>query len=164
MRVWLLAAATVTVASTTWAPVTTSAPAPLEYELSWTAFARQSSWRDHDVPPVAAGERSGRAIARLVRVSPGVLRLEWQGPDGGGRSLIGPAGPTNVEFPSPLPIAGPPAMPHLSGGTFEYSGHPERPDAFTMSYVEGFICRSTPAVCDGVAMWERRFEGRGRRR
>jgi hypothetical protein len=55
-------------------------------------------------------------------------------------------------------------LPHLSGGTFEFSGDPERPESFTVSFVEGFICRSTPAVCDGVAMWERRFEGRGRRR
>jgi hypothetical protein len=164
MRVWLPAAATVILALATSARFTGSTPAPLEYELTWTAFARQSSWRDHDIQPVAAGERSGRASARLVRVSPGVLRLEWHGPEGGGQGLIGPAGPTNVQFPSPLPITGPPAMPHLSGGTFEYSGDPERPDAFTISYVEGFICRSTPAVCDGVAMWERRFEARGRRR
>jgi hypothetical protein len=154
MRLWLLAAALT---------FATSAAAP-EYEMTWTAFARQSGWRDQDTQPVAAGEQSGRAIARLIRVSPGVLRLEWQGPEGGGRGMIGPAGPTDFQFPSPLPIAGPPAIPHLSGGSFEYSGDPERPDTFTVSYVEGFICRSTPAVCDGVAMWERRFEGRGRRR
>jgi hypothetical protein len=157
MRVLLLVAAlTVTVA--------TSAAAPLEYELTWMAFARQSGWRDSETQPVAAGERSGRAVARLVAVSPTVLRLEWQGPDGAGRGLIGPAGPTDFQFPSPLPIVGPPAMPHLSGGSFEYSGNPQQPDSFTVSYVEGFICRSTPAVCDGVAMWERRFEGRARRR
>ena len=35
---------------------------------------------------------------------------------------------------------------------------------FTVTYVEGFICRSTPAVCEGVAMWERRFEATARRR
>ena len=147
MRVLLLVAAlTVTVA--------TSAAAPLEYELTWMAFARQSGWRDSETQPVAAGERSGRAVARLVAVSPTVLRLECPRP----------AGPTDFQFPSPLPIVGPPAMPHLSGGSFEYSGNPQQPDSFTVSYVEGFICRSTPAVCDGVAMWERRFEGRARRR
>ena len=157
MRVVLLVASlTVTVA--------TSAAAPPEYELTWMSFARQSGWRDSETTPVAAGERSGHAVARLVAVSPTVLRLEWQGPDGAGRGLIGPAGPTDFQFPSPLPIAGPPAMPHLSGGSFEYSGNPQQPDSFTVSYVEGFICRSTPAVCDGVAMWERRFEGRARRR
>jgi hypothetical protein len=157
MRVWLVAAGLTLVLGN-------PAAAPPEYEMTWTAFGRQSGYRDHDAQPVAAGERSGRAVARLRRVSPGVLRLEWQGPEGGGRGLIGPAGPTAFEFPSPLPVAGPPAMPHLSGGSFEYSGDPERPDTFTVAYVEGFICRSTPAVCGGVAMWERRFEGRGRRR
>jgi hypothetical protein len=144
--------------------VATAVAAPAEYELTWTAFARQTVWRDEETQPVAAGERSGQAVARLVRVSPGVLRLEWRSPDGDGRGLIGPAGPTSFTFPSPLPIAGPPALPHLSGGAFEFSGDPERPDTFTVSFVEGFICRSTPAVCAGVAMWERRFEGRGRRR
>jgi hypothetical protein len=146
------------------ASVAASAAAPPEYEMTWMAFARQSGYRDSETTPVAAGEQSGRATARLVSVSPSVMRLEWQGPDGAGRGLIGPAGPTDFKFPSPLPIAGPPAMPHLSGGSFEYSGALQHPDSFTVSYVEGFICRSTPAVCDGVAMWERRFEGRARRR
>ena len=54
-------------------------------------------------------------------------------------------------------------MPHLSGGAFDFKGDPERPDAFTVSYVEGFICRATPPVCSGVAMWERRFDGRATR-
>jgi hypothetical protein len=157
MRVWLVAAALMLT-------LANAGAAPPEYELTWTVFARQSGWREHAARPVEAGERSGRAVARLVRVSPSVLRLEWQGPDGAGRGLIGPAGPTDFKFPSPLPIAGPPAMPHLSGGDFEFSGDPGQPDSFRVSYVEGFICRSTPAVCDGVAMWERRFEGRGRRR
>jgi hypothetical protein len=156
MGVWLLAA-TLTAAAA-------AVAAPAEYELTWTSFARQAAWRDQEAQPVEAGERTGQALARLVRVSPGILRLEWRSPDGNGRGLIGPAGPTDFHFPSPLPIAGPPALPHLSGGAFEFSGDPERPDTFTVSYVEGFICRSTPAVCAGVAMWERRFEGRGRRR
>jgi hypothetical protein len=157
MWVWLLAVA-LALAPAAFAQDT------LEYDLSWTVFARQAGWQDQDARPVAAGERSGTGVARLVRVGPGVLRLEWQGPDGAGRGLIGPAGPTDFQFPSPLPIAGPPALPHLSGGTFEFSGDPERPETFRVSYVEGFICRSTPAVCDGIAMWERRFEASARRR
>jgi hypothetical protein len=156
MRVWL-AAAVLTLSFA-------SPGAPVEYDLTWTAFARQASWQDDDARPVAAGERSGVGVARLERVGPRVLRLEWQGPDGGGRGLIGPAGPVDFQFPSPLVISGPPPLPHLSGGAFEFSGDPERPDTFTVSYVEGFICRSTPTVCDGVAMWERRFEATARRR
>jgi hypothetical protein len=157
MRVWLVATA---LSLGLAAPAT----APPEYDLTWTAFARETGWRDHDPGPVVAGERSGRGVARLVRVGPRVLRLEWQGPGGNGRGLIGPAGPTDFQFPSPLPIAGPPALPHLAGGAFEFSGNPEQPETFTVSYVEGFICRSTPVVCDGVAMWERRFEASARRR
>jgi hypothetical protein len=156
MPIWLLAAALTLLAKPT--------VAPPEYDMAWTAFARAATWQDHEAQPVAAGERTGQAVATLVQVGPSVLRLQWQGPDGSGHGLIGPAGPTSFVFPSPLPIAGPPPIPHLSGGTFEFDGARERPEAFKVSYVEGFICRSTPAVCDGVAMWERRFEGRGRRR
>lgn len=156
MWVWLLAAALTLLAKT--------AVGPPQYDMTWTAFARAATWQDHEARPVAAGERTGQAVATLVRVSPSVLRLEWRGPDGSGHGLIGPAGPTSFTFPSPLSITGPPPMPHLSGGTFEFDGDRERPRSFTVSYVEGFICRSTPAVCHGVAMWERRFEGRGRQR
>jgi hypothetical protein len=156
MRVWFLAAALTLLAK--------PAAGPPEYDLTWTAFARQAAWEEREARPVAAGERSGHAVARLRRVGPDVLRLEWKGPDGDGRGLIGPGGLIRFTFPSPLPIAGPPAMPHLSGGVFEFDGDPERPATFRISYVEGFICRSTPTVCDGVAMWERRFEGRGWRR
>lgn len=140
------------------------AAAQSEYDLTWTAFAREARWLDDESRPVTTGERSGHAVARLVRVGSSILRLEWQGPDGSGRGFIGPAGPTDFQFPSPLPISGPPPLPHLSGGAFEFRGDPDRPETFTVSYVEGFICRSTPVVCDGVAMWERRFEASARRR
>lgn len=157
MRVWLTAAV---LSLGLAAPVR----APVDYDLAWTASARQAGWRDEEARPVAAGERSGKGVAHLVRVGPTVFRLEWQGPDGSGGGLIGPAGPVDFHFPSPLPIAGPPALPHLSGGAFDFQGDPEQPETFTVTYVEGFICRSTPAVCEGVAMWERRFEATARRR
>jgi hypothetical protein len=145
------------------AATATEAAAP-EYDLAWTTFAREARWKGGETQPVAAGERSGRAVARLTRVRAGVLRLEWRGPEGRGFGLIGPAGPTSFTFPSPLPIDGPPPLPHLSGGSFDFSGDPERPETFSVSYVEGFICRATPAMCSGVAMWERRFDGRATRR
>ena len=157
MRVWLTAAV---LSLGLAAPVR----APVDYDLAWTASARQAGWRDEEARPVAAGERSGKGVAHLVRVGATVFRLEWQGPDGSGGGLIGPAGPVDFHFPSPLPIAGPPALPHLSGGAFDFQGDPEQPETFTVTYVEGFICRSTPAVCEGVAMWERRFEATARRR
>src|SRR5438309_1595839 len=156
-RVWLVAVALTLGAAT-------PEPPGSDYDLVWTAFAREVRWQTGESQPVAAGERSGRARARLIRTRPGVLRLEWRGEGGDGSGLIGPAGPTSFTFPSPLVIAGPPPLPHLSGGAFEFSGEPERPETFTVSYVEGFICRETPAGCSGVAMWERRFDGRATRR
>jgi hypothetical protein len=156
MRAWLLAAGLLVSANPA-APVS-------EYDLTWTAFARQAAWQEREARPVVAGERSGQAVARFRRVAPNVFRLEWTGPDGSGRGLIGPGGPTSFTFPSPLPIAGPPPLRHLSGGAFEFDGDPERPETFRVSYVEGFICRSPATGCDGIAMWERRFEGHGRRR
>jgi hypothetical protein len=157
MRGWL-------VATVLWLGLAGTARVPAEYDLTWTAFARQAGWEDQDTRPVAAGERSGTGVARLIRVDRTTMRLEWRGADGSGRGLIGPTGPISFQFPSPLPISGPPALPHLSGGAFEFTGDPESPEAFTISYVEGFICRSTPTVCAGVAMWERRFEATARRR
>src|SRR5215475_7755560 len=155
LLVWLLAVAL--------AGAPPASPAS-DYDLVWTVFAREVRWQQGESQPAAAGERSGHARARLSRVRPGVLRLEWRGEDGDGSGLIGPAGPTSFTFPSPLVIAGPPALPHLSAGSFDFSGERERPDSFTVSYVEGFICRATPPVCAGVAMWERRFEARATRR
>ena len=155
LLVWLVAVAL--------AGAAPAAPAS-DYDFVWTVFAREVRWEHGDQQLVAAGERSGHARARLSRVRPGVLRLEWRGEGGDGSGLIGPAGPTSFTFPSPLVIAGPPALPHLSGGAFDWSGERERPDSFTVSYVEGFICRAAPAVCAGVAMWERRFEARATRR
>jgi hypothetical protein len=157
MLSWLLAATVVLVTAAPEAPAS-------EYEMVWTVFAREARWFGGESQPVAAGERSGRARARLTRMRPGVLRLDWRGDGGDGHGLIGPAGPTSFSFPSPLVITGPPPLPHLSGGVFEFSGDPERPETFTVSYVEGFICRTAPAVCSGVTMWERRFEGRATRR
>ena len=152
--VWLIAVA-----------LSAGATAPVsDYDLTWTAFAREVRWQQGESQPVAAGERSGQARARLTRVRPGVLRLEWRGEGGDGSGLIGPAGPTSFSFPSPLVLTGPPALPHLSGGAFDFSGDPERPETFTVSYVEGFICRATPPVCAGVAVWARRIEARATRR
>jgi hypothetical protein len=157
MRVWLFAAALALAA-------TAAEASRVEYDLTWTAFAREARWKDGQPQPVAAGERSGRGVAWLTPAGPGILRLEWRGEGGDGSGLIGPAGPTSFTFPSPIVIAGPPPLPHLSGGDFDFSGDPAQPQTFTVSYVEGFICRASPKICAGVAMWERRFDGRATRR
>src|SRR5205085_2348760 len=77
MRVWLVAATLVLTA-------TAAEAAALEYDLIWTTFARETRWAGDEKRPVAAGERSGRALARLTRIRPGVLRLEWRGDAAGG--------------------------------------------------------------------------------
>src|SRR5215470_6769560 len=130
LPVWLLAVALSAGATAPAAPA--SEP---DYDFNWTASAREVRWQQGAAQPVAAGERSGRARARLTRLRPGVLRLEWRGEGGDGSGLIGPAGPTSFTFPSPLVITGPPPLPHLSGGSWDVSGDPDRPEAFTVSYV-----------------------------
>ena len=143
---------------------TTVMPAPGDFELEWTSFARVARWEGEQVV-TAGGEMSGRGVARLVATNTrSVVRLVYTGKDGTGSGLIGPNGPMAFEFPTAVTVGTPPAVPHLSGGTFEVSGDPRRPDGFVVSYVEGFICRATPAACGGVSMWERRFEGRARKR
>src|SRR5690349_23941077 len=109
LSVWLFAVAL-------WAGAAPPPAPPADYDLVWTAFAREVRWQQGDSQPMAAGERSGRARARLTHLRPGVMRLEFRGEGGDGSGLIGPAGPTSFTFPSPIVIAGPPPLPHLSGG------------------------------------------------
>src|ERR1043166_9621049 len=100
LPIWLLAVA---LSAGTAAP---AAPASdPDYDLVWTAFAREVRWQQGDSRPVAAGRRSGPGRGRLTPARPGVLRLEWRGEGGDSSRLIGPAGPTNFTFPSPLVIA-----------------------------------------------------------
>lgn len=135
------------------------------YDLDWTSVARVGRF-DAGEMRTNTGVLDGRAVARL-RPSPdsaAVLRLEFAGPDGRGGGYVGLAGPMAFEFPTRIAVGTPPAAPHLSGGTFEFTGDRDRPRGFVVSYVEGFICRTEPQACGGIAMWERRFEGRAVRR
>ena len=68
--------------------------------------------------PVAAAMLDAVAQCQHAVADRRPIQLEK---DGAGRGLIGPAGPTRFTFPSPLPISGPPPLPHLSGGTFEFA-------------------------------------------
>lgn len=137
----------------------------LVYDLNWTSFARVGRF-DAGEMRTNTGVLDGRAVARLQPSpdSAAVLRLEFEGPDGRGSGYVGLAGPMAFEFPTGIVVGTPPAVPHLSGGTFEFTGDRDRPRGFVVSYVEGFICRTEPQACGGVAMWERRFEGRATRR
>src|SRR2546430_17680060 len=94
-RVWLVAVALTLGAAT-------PDPPGSDYDLVWTAFAREVRWQTGESQPVAAGERSGRARARLIRTRPGVLRLEWRGGGGGG------PGPVRAPRPPPAPLPPPP--------------------------------------------------------
>jgi hypothetical protein len=133
------------------------------YRFDWESFARISRWEGADVV-TSSGSLAGTASARLVPLGPGAYRLEFQGPNGEGNGLIGPAGPSAFYFPTAVEVGIPPAPPHLSGGTFEVDGDPERPEGFEVRFVEGFICHAAlPATCGNVAGWERSFIGRGRR-
>lgn len=139
-------------------------PIPV-YDLNWTSFARVGRFDAGEVR-TDTGVLDGRALARLQPSpdSAAVLRLEFEGADGRGGGYVGLAGPMAFEFPTRIAVGTPPAVPHLSGGTFEFTGERDRPRGFVVSYVEGFICRTGPESCGGIAMWERRFEGRAVRR
>ena len=148
-------------AATTLAP---GEPVPV-YDLNWTSFARIGRFDAGEIR-TDTGTLDGRAVARLEPSpdSPAVMRLEFEGPDGRGGGYVGLAGPMAFDFPTRIAVGTPAAAPHLSGGTFEFTGDRARPRGFVVSYVEGFICRTEPTACGGVAMWERRFEGRAVRR
>lgn len=153
---WLALAFAVTLAPGEAVPV---------YDLNWTSFARVGRFDTGEIR-TNTGVLDGRAVARLEPSpdSAAVLRLEFEGPGGRGGGYVGLAGPMAFEFPTPLVVGTPPASPHLSGGTFEFTGARDRPRGFVVSYIEGFICRTEAKACGGIAMWERRFEGRATRR
>lgn len=57
-------------------------------------------------------------------------------------------------------VGRPPAPPHLTSGTFQAVGDPQRPKAFELAWAEGFICRTMPATCGNVTAWSRELTGR----
>src|SRR2546423_9313734 len=107
-RVWLVAVALTLGAAT-------PEPPGSDYDLVWTAFAREVRWQTGESQPVAAGERSGRARARLIRTRPGVLRLEWRGGGGGGPGPVRPPRAPRLPFPPPPRHPPPPPRAPPSG-------------------------------------------------
>jgi hypothetical protein len=132
------------------------------YRFDWQSFARLSRWDGVEVV-TESGSRAGTGSARLIPIGPGAFRLEFQGPEGEGSGLIGPAGPSAFYFPTAVEVGIPPAPPHLSGGSFTADGDPDHPDGFELHFVEGFICHAHPKTCNNVVGWERSFTGRARR-
>ena len=144
------------------AAASAGAASEVVYSLDWESFARMSRWDGSEVI-TDSGSLAGSGSARLIPIGPGAFRLEFQGPDGEGNGLIGPAGPSAFYFPTAVEVGIPPAPPHLSGGTFKADGDPARPEGFEVHFVEGFICHARPQTCNNVAGWERSFVGRARR-
>jgi hypothetical protein len=83
--------------------------------------------------------------------------IRFSGPEGGGEGVLGPTAPEWLVFPTAVAVGVPPPPPHLTSGTVHYVGDPARPELIEITFVEGFICRATPAACGGIASWSREF-------
>jgi len=144
------------------AVLTPASAADLVYDFEWQVAASVSRLEGREVK-TTEGRLAG--TARLVLRDEGerILSFEWQGEDATGSALIGPYGPEHVTFPIPSDIGFPPAPPYRGAGRYTFQGERERPDAFSITWVEAFYCRTAPAACDNVTAWERSFAGRARR-
>ena len=141
---------------------TAASAADLVYELEWRVVASVSRVERGALRTVH-GELTGVAELVLLPEQHGVLMLEWRGPEGNGSAMIGPGGPEHVTFPVPAEVGFPPAPPFRGGGTYTFQGDRDEPDAFRLTWVEGFHCRTAPAACDNITAWERGFAGTARR-
>ena len=141
---------------------TAASAADLVYELEWRVVASVSRMERGALRTVH-GELTGVAQLVLLPEQHGVLMLEWRGPEGNGSAMIGPGGPEHVTFPVPAEVGFPPAPPFRGGGTYTFQGDRDEPDAFRLTWVEGFHCRTAPAACDNITAWERGFAGTARR-
>jgi hypothetical protein len=146
----------------------------LTYDFEWSSFSSLTRWtaRSDGVfdEVVIRGERFGRGIFRLTpdRRAGMWLAFSFAGEGGTGQGTIsrlpGPNVDPNISFPIAVPVGQPAANRQLTAGVFQPNGDPDRPDSFELSYSEGFICHSTPAVCSYVKTWERSLRGHGTQR
>jgi len=145
----------IVVAATAVAALPTTQAAGL-YEIQWWSLVTLSRYVGGEQETVR-GERRGQG--RMVYEPLGDDRsyIRFSGPEGDGEGVLGATGPEWLVFPTAVTVGAPPPPPHLTTGTVRHVGDPARPAAIEITFVEGFICRATPAACDGVASWSREF-------
>ena len=146
----------VVLAATAVAALPTAQPAAL-YEIRWWSLVTLSRYVRDDEQETVRGERRGRGVMVDEPLDGGRRHVRFSGPEGDGEGVLGPAAPEWLAFPVALEVGAPPPPPHLTTGTVRYEGDPARPTLIEITFVEGFICRATPAACDGVASWSREF-------
>lgn len=131
-----------------------TARAAVLYEITWWSVVTVSRYVG-DEPQMARDARHGKAPMVYAPLGDGRSYIRFGGPEGDGEGVLGPTAPEWLVFPTALPVGAPPSPPHLTTGSVRYVGDPERPQLIEITFVEGFICRATPAACEGVASWSR---------
>jgi hypothetical protein len=126
------------------------------YEIRWWSLVTLSRFVDEEQETVR-GERRGQGRMVYEPLGEGRSYIRFEGAAGDGEGVLGPTAPEWLVFPTALDVGMPPPPPHLTTGTVSYVGDPARPEMIEITFVEGFICRATPAACDGVASWSREF-------
>jgi hypothetical protein len=142
----------VVVAATAVAALPTTRAATL-YEITWWSVVTVSRYVGEE-RQTARDERQGQGRMVYEPLGGGRAHIRFAGPDGEGEGVLGPTAPEWLLFPTALAVGAPPP-PHLTTGSVRYVGSPEQPEAIEIAFVEGFICRATPAACEGVASWSR---------
>lgn len=128
--------------------------AAILYDVSWWSLVTISRYVGGEQETVR-GERQGQGLMLYEPLGEGRAYIRFAGPDGEGEGVLGPTAPEWLVFPTALPAGAPPPPPHLTTGTVRYVGDPAHPERIEITFVEGFICRATPAACDGIASWSR---------
>ena len=135
-----------------------STPPGTLYDFEWRSTAMLSRGEGGDTV-TTRGELGGRGRLRLTRLRDGRLHFAFWSPEGHGEGDIVGDRVQAVTFPAPLDVGRPAAPPHLAMGTFEPVGDPRHPAAFELTWAEGFICRTSPAVCGNITAWARELTG-----
>ena len=124
------------------------------YDISWWSLVTISRYVGAE-QETERGERHGQGRMLYEPLGDGRSHIRFVGPEGEGEGVLGPTAPEWLVFPTELPVGAPPPPPHLTTGTVRYIGNPESPERIEITFVEGFICRATPAACEGIASWSR---------
>jgi hypothetical protein len=134
-----------------------TAHAAVLYEIRWWSLVTLSRYVHDAEQETERGERRGRGVMVYEPLDGERRHLRFSGPEGHGEGVLGPAAPEWLVFPTALEVGAPPPPQHLTSGSVRYEGDPGRPTLIEITFVEGFICRATPAACEGIASWSREF-------